>query len=200
MSCCDLFCVAVAIEHNSPKQASLDHKTNLTVTAMVNEELSDYYSLLRITRSASPNTIKAAYHRALLRAHPDKIRQRADNSSQLADVGLLHDAFVTLSSATLRSAYDAQGMGSHRMDPARPSQVVSLERFGSSDLQGPDGRAISTCWTFPCRCGGKYEITEDHLERGLHLVGCGSCSEVIWVGYEMVNEVDGEDTGQLETK
>jgi diphthamide biosynthesis protein 4 len=166
---------------------------------MANEDLIDYYSLLRITRSDSPNTIKAAYHRALLRAHPDKIRQRADDSSQLTDVGLLHDAFVTLSSATLRSAYDAQGMGSRRTDP-RPSQVVSLERFECSDLQGPDGRAISTYWTFPCRCGGNYEVTEDHLERGLHLVGCGSCSEVIWVGYEMVNEVDGGDTGQLETK
>ncbi|KAF8486672.1 hypothetical protein F5888DRAFT_883319 [Russula emetica] len=166
---------------------------------MANEDLADYYSLLHITRSASPSTIKAAYHRALLRAHPDKIRQRADDSSQLADVGLLHDAFVTLSSATLRSAYDAQDMGNRRTDP-RPSQVVSLERFECSDLEGPDGRAISTCWTFPCRCGDKYEVTEDHLERGLHLVGCGSCSEVIWVGYEVVNEVDGGDTGQLETK
>jgi diphthamide biosynthesis protein 4 len=166
---------------------------------MANEDLTDYYSLLRITRSASPNAIKAAYHRALLRAHPDKIRQRADDSSQLVDVGLLHDAFVTLSSATLRSAYDAQGMGSRRTDP-RPSQVVSLERFECSDPEGPNGGAISTCWTFPCRCGGKYEVTEDHLECGLHLVGCGSCSEVIWVGYDVVNEVDEGDTGQLETK
>lgn len=166
---------------------------------MANEDLTDYYSLLRITRSASPNTIKAAYHRALLRAHPDKIKQRADDSSQLVDVGMLHNAFVTLSSATLRSTYDAQGMRSCRTDP-RPSQVVSLERFECSDLEGPDGRAISTCWTFSCRCGGKYEVTEDQLEHGLHLVGCGSCSEVIWVGYEVVNEVDGGYTGQLETK
>jgi len=166
---------------------------------MANEHLTDYYSLLRITRSASPDTIKAAYHRALLRAHPDKIRQRAYDLSQSADVGQLHDAFVTLSSATLRSAYDAQGMGSRRTDP-RPSQIVSLERFECSDREDPDGRAISTCWTFSCRCGGKYEVTEDHLERGLHLVGCGSCSEVIWVGYEVTDEVDGGDTGHLETK
>ncbi len=158
---------------------------------MANEDLTDYYSLLHITRSASPDTIKAAYHRALLHVHPDKIRQRADDPAKLADVGLLHDAFVTLSSATLRSAYDAQGIQSHRTN-LRPAQVVSLERFECSDLEGPDGGAISTCWTFACRCGGQYEITEAHLERGLHLVGCGSCSEVIWVGYEVVNEVDGE--------
>jgi diphthamide biosynthesis protein 4 len=183
----------------APNKTRLIISHNLLMAMANNEDLIDYYSLLRITRSASPNTIKAAYHRALLRAHPDKVRQRADDSSQLADVGLLHDAFVTLSSTTLRSAYDAQGMRSHRTDP-RPSQVVSLERFECSDLEGPDGRTISSRWTFPCRCGGKYEVTDDHLERGLHLVGCGSCSEVIWAGYEVVNEIDGRDTGQLETR
>jgi diphthamide biosynthesis protein 4 len=159
---------------------------------MTNEGVTDYYSLLRIARSASPNTIKAAYHRALLRVHPDKIRQRADDPAQLADVGLLHDAFLTLSSATLRSAYDAQDMQTRRADP-RPAQVVSLELFECSDLEGSDSGAISKCWTLGCRCGYKYEVTEDHLERGLHLVECGGCSEVIWVGYE---EVDGGESGQ----
>ncbi|KAH9988191.1 hypothetical protein BJV77DRAFT_1022733 [Russula vinacea] len=166
---------------------------------MANEDVTDYYSLLRIARSASPNTIKAAYHRALLRIHPDKIRQSADDPAQVADVGFLHDAFLTLSSATLRSAYDAQDMLTRRADP-RPAQVVSLERFECSGLEGSDSGAISTCWTLGCRCGDKYEITEDHLERGLHLVECGGCSEVIWVGYEVVKEVDGGETAQLETK
>src|SRR5579863_1801657 len=90
--------------------------------------LTDYYSLLRITRSASPNTIKAAYHRALLRIHPDKIKQRADDDPvSLTDVGLLHDAFATLSSSTLRTAYDARGELSRTSQ--RPAQVVSLELF-----------------------------------------------------------------------
>lgn len=184
--------------NNNSKQDFLDQNLRMAMANEANEDLTDYYSLLRITRSASPNTIKAAYHRALLCAHPDKVKQRGGDSSQLTDVGLLHDAFVTLSSAKLRSKYDAQGMRCYRTDP-RPSQVVSLERFECSYLEGPDGGGISTCWTFPCRCGGKYEVTEDHLERGLHLVVCESCSEVIWVGYEVVNE-DGGDTGQLETK
>ena len=26
------------------------------------------------------------------------------------------------------------------------------------------------------------------MERGQHLVGCSSCSEVIWVGYELADE------------
>jgi len=145
-------------------------QTSALSTAMANGEQTDYYTLLRITRSASPHTIKAAYHHALLRTHPDKIKQRADDPARLVDVGLLRDAFVTLSSESLRSAYDAQGIRSRRTDP-RPAQVVSLELFERSDPESPDGGAISTRWTFACRCGGKYEVTDDHLERGLHLVG-----------------------------
>lgn len=159
------------------------------------DDLTDYYSLLRITRSASPNTIKAAYHRALLRLHPDKFKQRDDNDPvPLTDVGLLHDAFVTLSSSALRTAYDARGVSS-RTRP-RPAQVVSLDLFNCSE----GSHDATSTWTLACRCGGNYEVTGNDLERGLHLVGCGDCSEVIWVGYEMVQEVDEGTTDQQEIK
>jgi len=151
-------------------------------------DLTDYYTLLHITRSASLDTIKAAYRRALLRLHPDKIKHHTHNPEQLTDFGLLHDAFLTLSSATLRTAYDAQGELS-RTGP-RPAQVVSLEHFDCSEGEG-SGAGI---WTLGCRCGGRYEITEVDLECGSHLVGCKSCSEVIWVGYEVAKEVEGDNT------
>ncbi|KAH9041330.1 hypothetical protein EDB85DRAFT_1886540 [Lactarius pseudohatsudake] len=131
---------------------------------MTNLELddgTDYYTLLGVTRSASPDTVKAAYHRALLRIHPDKQRQSADNPSP-------------------------------RKAP-RPAQVVSLEDFDFSDSEGPDGTV--SIWSLTCRCGGMYKVTEDDLERGRHLIGCENCSEVVWVGYEMVEEVSGEGTG-----
>jgi len=172
----------------------------VTANDDVNDEI-DYYTLLRIPRSASPDTIKAEYHRALLRLHPDKLRQRhPDDPAQSADVGRLHDAFMTLSSATLRAAYDAREEQSRTGRP-RPAQVVSLERFDcrsrSSPRSGGGGEASTTTWTWilTCRCGGEYEVTEEDLERGLHLVGCGSCSEVIWVGYEVAEEVDGGNAG-----
>ena len=44
-----------------------------------------------------------------------------------------------------------------------------------------------------CGCGGRYHITEADMERGQHVVGCSSCSEVVWVGYEVV---DGEDANE----
>ena len=154
------------------------------MVAMTNDDGVDYYTLLGITRSASPDTIKAAYHRALLRLHPDKQRPSADQPSPSStNIGQLQDAFLTLSKAPQRAAYDAQHELSRKAP--RPAQVVSLEDFEFSDPE----------WTLTCRCGGVYRITEDDLERGRHLVGCEACSEVVWVGYEMVEDVGGEGTG-----
>ncbi len=133
--------------------------------------------------------MKAAYHRALLKYHPDKqstaiSRQTADPpSSQHSDIGLLKIAYETLTSPDLRSKYDA-----HRAQKAaapRPAQVVSLEDFTELD----DGSR----WAYGCRCSGTYLISEADMDRGQHLVGCTSCSEVIWVGYEPVDEDEGED-------
>ncbi|KAI0301737.1 hypothetical protein B0F90DRAFT_1810052 [Multifurca ochricompacta] len=143
----------------------------------------DYYALLGITRSASPNTIKAAYHRTLLRLHPDKQRQQRRRSvhdpapaplENANVIGLLHDAFITLSSNTLRTAYDAHSKLSHTVP--RPAQIVSLDDFDC--LEGIDSSSGISIWSLTCRC--------DNLENGHHLIGCGGCSEVIWVGYEMV--------------
>jgi diphthamide biosynthesis protein 4 len=155
------------------------------MTLTSNDDSIDYYTLLGITRSASPDTIKAAYHRELLRLHPDKQRRSSadDPSPSSTNIGLLQDAFLTLSTTPQRAAYDAQYELSRKAP--RPAQVVSLEDFEFLDAE----------WSLTCRCGGAYRITEDDLERGRHLVGCEACSEVLWVGYEMVEDVGGEGTG-----
>lgn len=87
------------------------------------------------------------------------------------------------------AALDSQLKQNIRSVP-RPAQVVSLEEFEElqdphttdEDRQGP--------WKYSCRCGGSYIITIDLMEDGNHLVACSSCSEVIWVGYEQVDELD----------
>ncbi|EPQ59994.1 DnaJ-domain-containing protein [Gloeophyllum trabeum ATCC 11539] len=145
----------------------------------------DYYRVLGLSPPFSPADLKAAYHRALLRFHPDKRQEKeqrdVDVSSTVAEI---KDAYMTLSSPALRAAYDAQL--ERRQAGPRPAQVVSLEEFSESE-EDNIGR-----WTYDCRCGGVYVITEREMEEDRHLVGCGSCSEVIWVGYEIA---EGEDVG-----
>lgn len=71
----------------------------------------------------------------------------------------------------------------------RPAQVVSLEEFDEVEGRGED----SGEWTYGCRCGGTYRITEADMEKGQHVVGCSSCSEVVWVGYEAVDPDEEEE-------
>jgi diphthamide biosynthesis protein 4 len=62
----------------------------------------------------------------------------------------------------------------------RPAQIVSLEEFKEEEAT-----TGIVSWYYECRCGGGYRISEQNLERGQHLLGCGNCSEVVWVGYEL---------------
>ncbi|KAI0368894.1 hypothetical protein BV20DRAFT_1036817 [Pilatotrama ljubarskyi] len=135
--------------------------------------------LLSVSPSASAVQIKAAYHRALLASHPDK---RDTPGPDTPDIGLLKHAFNTLYTPSLRKEYDALRAASGKSAGPRPAQVVSLEEFEENQ------DAEASTWTYPCRCGGEYVVTEEMLEAGQHLVGCASCSEAIWVGYELADE------------
>ncbi|KZV62363.1 DnaJ-domain-containing protein [Peniophora sp. CONT] len=135
----------------------------------------DYYSLLGLPRSSalSPAAIKSAYHAALLRHHPDKQKTSTERNY---DVDLLRIAYQTLSDPILRASYDQSLSSSKPKANQRPADFVSLDDFEELD----------DAWTLQCRCSGTFRIDEVQLESGVHIVGCSSCSEVVWVGYEAV--------------
>lgn len=139
----------------------------------------DFYRLLAIHRTASDVEIKSAYHQALLTWHPDR-----NLSDAPVDIALFKEAYSTLSTPHLRAQYDEELSQAVNVTGPRPAQVVSLEDFEEED---DDGKVN---WRYPCRCGGLYRITEEDLDNGQHLVGCGSCSEVVWVGYEQAEGVE----------
>jgi len=160
----------------------------------------NFYQLLSLSQDASQTEIKTAYHRALLHFHPDKNHKvnsaKPDQEtpdthlhSTTADtipISLIKEAYRTLSTPDLRARYDTLLQKIQPPGP-RPAQVVSLEDFWDDpDEDGP--------WSYKCRCGGTYTITSLEMEKGHHLVGCNSCSEVIWVGFELH---DSEDESKL---
>jgi len=106
-----------------------------------------------------------------------------DTSNTSPSISLIQEAHVTLSDPALRAAHDeslsaGSGLASSVRGGQRPAEVVSLEEFEE------DGAV----WTHPCRCGASYSIGEDQLEKDVHLIGCQGCSEVVWVGYEALEE------------
>ena len=143
--------------------------------------MQDYYAILSISPSATPAEIKAAYHRLLLACHPDK--RVSENAADDIDIGLLKDAFRTLHTPELRIQYDRLRSSSGKQLGPRPAQVISLEEFDETE----------SSWTYACRCGGMYVVTEEMLDAGQHLVGCASCSEAVWVGYEVAETAEEEE-------
>ncbi|KAF9444349.1 DnaJ-domain-containing protein [Macrolepiota fuliginosa MF-IS2] len=146
--------------------------------------MHNYYEILSVPPSASPTEIKLAYHHLLLKHHPDKnIHSRNAPNIDVVDIALMQEAYTTLAAPSARAEYDASlkkyKEGTKTLGP-RPAQIVSLEEFTQLDLEGMDDT-----WEYPCRCGGSYRISESDMEKGQHLVGCRSCSEVIWAGYEV---------------
>ena len=101
------------------------------------------------------------------------------------NVALIQQAYRILSSPASRAAYDASRADAEAQATGgpRPAQVISLEEF-AEDGEGA-GKMV---WTYPCRCGGTYVVREEQLEDGQHLIGCNSCSEVVWIGYEVADE------------
>jgi diphthamide biosynthesis protein 4 len=133
----------------------------------------DYYRILELHVGASYIEVKRAYQTALLAAHPDK-RRGTDADGRLT-VDLVREAFAVLSDPATRADYDRQRAASGSAHSPRPAHVLSLDDW----VEERDR------WTYACRCGGTFAITEAEMEAGTHLSGCGSCSEVVWVGYEL---------------
>lgn len=119
---------------------------------------------------------------------PDTISRSNDDHSSV-DIALIKEAYKTLIDPSSRGTHDAllTREGAHERGP-RPAQFVSLEEFTEVTTCGQDFNDKKHEWFYECRCGGEYRMVEQDLESGRHLVGCQSCSEVICVGYELVED------------
>lgn len=70
-----------------------------------------------------------------------------------------------------------------------PTRTISLDLFTYHPPPPARGDAY---YTHPCRCSGVYTITERELEDGVDVVGCEGCGEWVGVGYEVVDQGEGE--------
>ncbi|KAH7338841.1 DnaJ domain-containing protein [Rhizoctonia solani] len=162
-------------------------------------EATDHYTVLGLSRDATTTEIRRSYRAALLRTHPDKqgqIYQESDSAG--AAILQIQDAYRILSDPALRTEYDQllkRGGGRVALTKVaqRPANEVSLDEFTEEELLGSSRE--SSRWVYPCRCGNQFVIVEEELERGVHYIGCTGCSEVVWVGYEVVDNVSEDEHG-----
>lgn len=178
----------------------------------------DFYAVLELPFTGSPSTpsrqqIKLAYHKALLKHHPDKAgaiardtRLSSNSASHTPSSGnscgpytidQITTAYKTISDPVLRAAYDR----SLRLDRVKVADRektadvfhTGLEVVDLEDLACEEGNG--DIWYRGCRCGDErgFSVTEEDLEReadhGEIVIGCRGCS--LWL--KILFAVEGDD-------
>ncbi|MCS6941122.1 MAG: DnaJ domain-containing protein [Roseiflexus sp.] len=115
------------------------------------EEL-DFYELLGVSRSASPEEIKRAYRREIARYHPDRYANASPEDLEYARrrSQLLTEAYATLSNPSARSAYnlDRRRQSIRKPSPPAPSPPPPTQRDHQAEL---------------------YQQARDHFEAGRYM-------------------------------
>lgn len=88
----------------------------------MNRHLKDYYKVLGLSPGATTQDIKKAYRSLAFRYHPD---QNPDNAFAEASFKELQEAYVTLSHAGRRRAYDEERWLMGMSNKAREQQAIS---------------------------------------------------------------------------
>ena len=148
----------------------------------------DVLGLVGDGKNASTEEIKRAYKSAALRCHPDK------NGGDVAAFVAVNRAFETLSDPASRRAYDAALTSRQRQVVV--SDEIDLEDMDVEDAEAPGtGTAtadeggghetIATRYSYPCRCGDRYELDAEDLHADFDFVDvpCASCSLFTRVRY-----------------
>ncbi|KAF4415920.1 diphthamide biosynthesis protein 4 [Fusarium austroafricanum] len=165
---------------------------------MASSSTATHYQVLNLTPTLldtqhdSTPLIKRAYHRALLRNHPDKVAN-SDSSTVFFTVDQIITALNILSSPSSRTAYDAA------LRVSRPSEAANRDGSFQTGVETVDLDDLAfdesqECWYCPCRCGNEhsYEFREADLEEvsdeGELVVGCLDCSLWLRVHFAVMEE------------
>ncbi|KAJ4394700.1 hypothetical protein N0V93_003919 [Gnomoniopsis smithogilvyi] len=158
-----------------------------------------------------PTVLKQAYHRALLRHHPDKaykpssshthqpssISTTTNSSQPTYTIDQISTAYTTLSSPKLRSDYNIylRNLPTNPTSSTPSAFQTGIETLDLDDLASDESVATGeTTWFKPCRCGNErgFVFSEADLEEagdlGELLVGCQDCSLWLRVCFAVVEE------------
>lgn len=132
--------------------------------------MENYYEILGVSQSATPQELKRVFQRLALQHHPDKTPTFNHASRFVA----ISEAWKVLGDPELRRQYDAAWVQRCTAQALPIQDSVCIEGFELAE----DGRRV-----FPCRCGGVYELTLQDVEFQVDYLSCTSCSLCVEVLY-----------------
>lgn len=123
----------------------------------------DYYRVLECERSATDEEIKRNYKRLILLSHPDKVVNEENDETFL----LIQKAWSVLKDPASRKQYDAM-LTCHEHTDCLLYDTISLS--------GMEFDADTGVYSYPCRCGGTYLLSDSDSMTSNIVIGCDECS------------------------
>ena len=144
----------------------------------VTADKKTHYSVLEIKSDACFEEVKKAYRSLIVTMHPDK-------GGNADDFHAVQEAWDTLKDMEKRSKYDAEILADN-VDTFRAlgATVVELDEFEYEELEN--------IYTYECRCGDEFIMTEDDVIDGVQILTCPSCSLLLSVSYDCVDSDERE--------
>lgn len=146
--------------------------------------MENYYEILGVSPSCTPQEVKRSFQQLALQYHPDKLsnNRTADVANETKETSAdaskflqISRAWTVLGSADSRREYDAAWHQRSVAQELPVQDVVSIDEF-IADQTG-------TCYVYPCRCGSDYELTSQQMSYRVDYVSCPSCSLCVMLQY-----------------
>ena len=125
------------------------------------------YQVLDIPILSEVESVKRAYRQLVLQSHPDK-REGATNSRSFLEI---QQAYETLIDPTRKSNIDRQLQAPHAACQ------------GSVGLRDMSRAETGEGYTYPCRCGGQYELEDCEITGSDEelVIPCTTCTLMLRV-------------------
>ncbi|XP_019375061.1 PREDICTED: dnaJ homolog subfamily C member 24 isoform X1 [Gavialis gangeticus] len=141
--------------------------------ALVRMPKKDWYDILGAKPSDCLTELKRKYQKLVLLYHPDK--QSADVPAGEVEERVqrfieIDQAWKILGNEETKKEYDLQ----RREDDLTQEWPLDAQIY----LEDMSWNNDEQCYTFLCRCGGKYTISKNETEE-VSLVCCDTCSLII---------------------
>ncbi|KAI8899387.1 DnaJ domain-containing protein [Globomyces pollinis-pini] len=128
----------------------------------------DYYDILGIQKNANLNDIRLAYYKIIKLLHPDN-----NNNTNTTKYDKVLLAYQTLSDPIKKKNYDHLLNGLNNIGPIH-DQIDLDDMFYRNNT-----------YTYHCRCGGTFIVTELQLSNSINVVECDQCSLCISLLYQL---------------
>lgn len=140
-----------------------------------------HYDILGVSRTATFEEIKAAYHNLARQTHPDKVSSIGSQDS----FRRLQSAWECLRQAETRQAYDEQLFLKEQKLESKRQAAMTLSL---SELEvGHEDESDEHVYIYTCRCGEELQIWQDEMPplNESFLTECSGCS----FSYSVMNDL-----------